>query len=138
MLQHAELVPRRIFLLIRCPIRRTHWYIICCTALLGSPALRVPSTFGNIYGQPDDQRRRKARREQEREAMPDISRLVDDRLEYVWSNNGRRAMGLIRQSEQAKELQKSPGASQKGHLDLRGRTYHKVEPRWAKIGHHRL
>jgi hypothetical protein len=76
--------------------------------------------------------------------MPDVTRLVDDRLDYVWPNDGRRA---IRQSEQAKELRFPPkkitgaGRVRIGYLDIdrsKGCTYHEVEPRWAKIGHHRL
>ena len=71
------------------------------TALHCRPPHSIPPPLGNINTKPYDQRRSRAYPKQERETLPIILRLVDDRLDDIRPNHGRCAVG---KTEQAKEL----------------------------------
>jgi hypothetical protein len=71
------------------------------TTLRRRPPHSIPPPLGNINTEPYDQRRSRAYPKQEREPLPIILRLADDRLDDIRPNHGRRAVG---KTEQAKEL----------------------------------
>ena len=71
------------------------------TALCGSPSDSIPSPLFNINTETNEQRRSRANCKQEREPLPIVLRLVNDRLDDIRSDNGR---SPVREIEKTKEL----------------------------------
>ena len=92
----------------------------------------MPSPLFNINTKPDHQRRRRTNRKQEREPLPIILRLVNDRLDDVRPHHRGSAVG---KTKEAKELCARVSVTSRWR---RQKVYHVVEPGWTELSHHRL
>jgi len=101
--------------------------------LFGAPLHGAPSSLLHVRSEPDDETRRCAECEREREAVPIVVRFVVDFLDHVWPDHGR---CMVRQPEQAEELRLVVSSFVSPRK--RGRTHHVVETRRGQLGHHRL
>jgi hypothetical protein len=93
----------------------------------------IPSPLGNINTKANDQRCSRAYPEQEREALPIVLRLVDDRLDDTRPDRGRRAVGKTEQAKELRVYRSTPGGRRPQQT-----TYHVVKPQWTQLSDHRL
>ena len=93
----------------------------------------IPSPLFNINIKPNHQRRSRTNRKQEREPLPIILHLVNDRLHDVRPHHRRSA---VRKAVKLKELRMHRSTFRSGGKWRT--TDHVVEPRRTQFGHHRL